>query len=94
MAKWHYDYEEEIVCKDNEDIRAGKYYAYNIDTIDYLLNDNDWVFNNDAISEQQYIIDHWDLRLESIDGEIIYIPDYKVITKYETKIIELQQEEI
>lgn len=62
------------ICIDN--MENGSYYTYGIDTFDYLLNDNEWAFINDAIDEQEYIINALDYMIESDDGEYVSIPTY------------------
>ena len=97
MSKWHYDYMEEIICKDSKDPRAGKYMAYNQDAFDYIINDNSWVAANNAFDEQSYIMDHLDMMLESSDGETVYIPCGIVAAKIELEremIDSLQGDEI
>ena len=86
---WHNNGYEEIESKD---YRAGRYLVYYADTLDYIINSNDWVFNNDAFDEQEYVIDHLDMMLESEDGETVYIPDAKTAMKIETEreILELE----
>ena len=92
---WHYEYEDEIVFKDSKDPRNGTYLAYHIDTMDYILNNNDWVANNNAFDEQRYILDYLDMSLESNDGEYIYIPDSDTAMKIECgrAISEIEHEE-
>ena len=80
---WHYISKEEIVCKNEGDVRAGTYLVYDIDTFDYLINDNQWVFQNDAYDEQSYVLDYLQYMLESDDGELVYIPDAKTASKRE-----------
>ena len=82
---WHYIYKDEIVCKNSGDYRAGTYLVYDADTFDYLINDPDWAFNNDAYGEQSYVLDNLDNMLESADGDLIYIPDAKTAIKIETE---------
>lgn len=89
---WHNIGTEEIVCKNKGDLRAGKYLVYDIDTFDYLINDNDWVFQNDAYEEQCYILDYLDYMLESNDGELVYIPDAKTAAKREMEEAILETE--
>ena len=83
--KWHYDYIDEVVFPDSSDIRNGKYLVYNIDTFDYLMNEPEWVFNNHAEYEQDYILDFYQYHLESEDGELIYIPDSHMASRLETR---------
>lgn len=92
---WHYEYEDEIICKDPKDIRNGTYLVYHIDTIDYILNNNDWVVNNNAFDEQEYILDHLGMSLESDYGEYVYIPDPHTAMKIESEmaISEMEHEE-
>lgn len=80
---WHNIGTEEIVCKNKDDLRAGTYLVYDIDTFDYLVNENDWVFQNKAFEEQSYILDYLNYMLESDDGELVYIPDAKTAIKLE-----------
>ncbi len=80
MGNWHYEYEEEIVGGEF----AGTYLAYHIDTYDYILNDNSWVFVNDAIDEQDWLLDVAEFTLESKDGEYMYVPEPRTATKLET----------
>lgn len=89
---WHYTKKEEIVCKNDNDLRAGTYLVYDIDTFDYLINDNDWIFQNNAFDEQSYILDYLDYMLESDDGELVYIPDARTATKRETEEAILEME--
>lgn len=91
---WHYIKTEEIVCKNKGDLRAGTYLVYDIDTFDYLINDNQWVFQNDAYDEQSYILDYLQYMLESDDGELVYIPDVKTATKREMEeaILDMEAE--
>lgn len=83
--KWHYDYVDELSFRNEKDIRNGKYLVYHVDTIDYLLNNPDWVFNNRAGDEQDYIMDYYDYHMESEDGEYIYIPSFEVVKKLEDR---------
>lgn len=80
---WHNIGTEEIVCKNKDDLRAGTYLVYDIDTFDYLVNENDWVFQNKAFEEQSYVRDYLKYMLESDDGELVYIPDAKTAIKLE-----------
>ena len=92
MSKWHYIYKDEIIYPNKDDRRNGEYYCYQIDTFDRLLNDNDWVQNNDAWDELNWILDTLDKMLESNDGEFIFIPTSRVANQidnyYEEKEIE------
>jgi hypothetical protein len=81
MSKWHNICEDEIMFKSKTDCRNGKYLVYDVDVFDRLINDNEWVFNNDAIEEQEWIEDNLDKMLESNDGQSIYIPTFNVSTK-------------
>ena len=81
MSKWHNICEDEIMFKNKTDCRNGKYLVYDVDVFDRLINDNEWVFNNDAIEEQEWIEDNLDKMLESNDGQNIYIPTANVSTK-------------
>lgn len=75
------------MCKDtirfehDEDPRNGEYYCYDIDTFDYLINDSDWVMTNNAIDEQDWILDQLDKMLESNNGYLIFIPTFGVSEK-------------
>lgn len=75
---WHYNKKEEII---GGSIKTGMYLEYDIDVFDRILNDNNWVFSNDAKDEQDWILDQLDKMLESNDGEIIYIPTVETATK-------------
>lgn len=77
---WHYIGTEEII---SNDYRSGTYLVYDIDTLDYILNDKDWVGINDAFDEWDYIVDYLDYMLESDDGKYVYIPDAKTATRIE-----------
>lgn len=77
---WHYIGTEEIVTND---YRAGTYLVYYADTVDYILTSEDWVINNDAYDEWDYIVDYRDMMLESEDGEYAYIPDVKTARRIE-----------
>ena len=92
---WHNIGTEEIVCKNKNDLRAGTYLVYDADTFDYLINNNDWVFQNKAFEEQSYILDYLHFMLESKDGEFVYIPDAKTAIKRETEeaILEMEADE-
>lgn len=72
---WHYIYK--IVCKNSEYFRAGTYLVYEYDTFDYLINSPDWAFNNNALDEQSYVLDNLENTFESMDGDLIYVPDIK-----------------
>jgi hypothetical protein len=80
MSKWHNIREDEIIFK-TPNCREGKYLVYDKDTFDYLVNNNDWVFNNDAIEEQEWILDNMDKILESNDEKEIFIPTARTATK-------------
>lgn len=75
MSKWHYICKD-VVCfdKNNDDDRDGIYLTYLEDVYDRILWDNDWVFNNDAIDEQRYLLDNIDSAIYSNDGELVYAP--------------------
>ena len=47
---------------------------YDVDTFDYLINDKNWVHQNDAFDEYEWIIDNLDKMLESNDGTLVFIP--------------------
>ena len=83
MSKWHNIREDEIIFK-TPNCREGKYLVYDKDTFDYLVNNNDWVFNNDAIEEQEWILDNMDKILESNDGKEIFIPTARTATEIDS----------
>ncbi len=79
---WHNLGYEEIV---SNDYRAGRYLVYDIDTFDYIVNEHQWVVDNNAFEEWSYIMDYMEFMLESEDGELVYIPDAKTATRLETE---------
>ena len=78
MSKWHYEYIDEIISKD---IIGGKYFVYNCDTFNLLLSNQDWVKLNNANDEQDWILDNLEMRLESFDKKLIYIPTFETSIK-------------
>lgn len=59
-------------------INGKEYLEYDVDTFDYICTENSWVFANNAIEEQSWILDHMCDMLESEDGETILIPAPKI----------------
>ena len=88
MSKWHYDYEEEIICKSKDDPRAGKYMAYEKDLYYQILNDKTGAFGNDEFDERDYLLDCRDLILLSYDEKYVFVPDVDVIEQHRIKDLE------
>lgn len=91
MSKWHYEYEEEIVGGGAD----GKYLAYLTDTYDYILNDPNWVFINNAEDERDWILDALEYVVESVNGEYTYVPTPETQLKFEVDdlIVKLEYED-
>lgn len=82
---WHYKYKDEVIFSNEKDPRNGKYLVYDTDTFDYILNNKDWVYNNDAFEEHSYILDYLEYMLESNNGELVFIPTADVAVRLETR---------
>lgn len=80
---WHYVTYEQVLFKKDDDPRNGWYLCYDVDTFDYLLNSNDWAYNNHAIEERDYILSMLDGMIESNDGSFVFIPNDPKITGLE-----------
>lgn len=94
MSKWHYICEEEIRFPKDDDIRNGKYYCYHVDTWNYLINNFDWVHQNDAFDEHEWLLDSRDNHLESNSGDLIYVPTFEVNQRIEDHNFEILMGEV
>ncbi len=83
---WHYICKENVMFPEDDDERNGEYYDYDVDTFDYLVNNPDWVWRNNAFEERDWILDNLDKKLESNDGSIIFIPTYGTSRKIDKGI--------
>lgn len=80
MSKWHYIFEDEIICKCKDDPRAGKYMVYEKDVYNQIVHANkDYISDNDLFDEWEYLLDCAYWVLESYDGKQVYVPTPEVI---------------
>jgi hypothetical protein len=78
--KWHYVCKENVIFEESS-FKSGKYYCYDIDVFDYLINDPDWVSVNNAYIESDWILSQLDKMIESNNGALIFIPTPEVADK-------------
>lgn len=93
--KWHYIYEDEIISKTGETYWFnGTYMVYHKDMYDKLLNDKDFVHQNDAFDEHEYLLDCSSIIRISYDGKLIYVPNPEILFRYEiSEALDYESEE-
>lgn len=87
--KWNYICEEKVLFPDRNDARNGWYLVYLKTTYDTIIADKKWK----EFEEREYILEHNDNRLESNNGELIFIPDVELAFTLECNELKLSQEE-